>query len=53
MCGRRFLCFGSKEARSLVDFQAYFIAERGEVQPSERDLFEAAPGTAAAFDGIG
>ena len=43
VCGRRFLFFGSKEARSLADFQAYFIAERGEVQPSERGLFEAGP----------
>ena len=34
------MCFGAKEGRSLEDTKAYFVAERGTVQPSMRGLFE-------------
>jgi ATP-dependent DNA helicase RecQ len=54
VCGRRFVCFGAKEGHKLEDSKAYFVAERGTVQPSMRCLFEStrrAAASAAAKEG--
>lgn len=43
---------GAKEGRSLDDFKAYFIAERGEVQRAERSLFEGPPPSSWQYEGV-